>query len=314
MNKIAAVVVTYNRKKCLAECLNAIRRQSMIPDIIYVVDNHSTDGTRTWMSEQQYISEIPHTNGVEDVILMSQTSSLNLSSNQSIDIKYIYKVANTGGAGGFYTGMKTAYDDGYEWLWMMDDDGVPADDSLEQLFFYAEKNKLYYANALVVDIKTRFLMSFGDKNRDDYKDLDLQYDYATPFNGTFIHRRVPEKIGFIKKEMFIWGDEIEYQERTRKNGFTIATVVPSVHFHPKKVSEDIHRVIPFLKRPRINLDENRKNNIVFRNTGYNYYNYFRNGFYRLFLYFVLYFALRLRFHDCKRFIISYIKGARNKFD
>jgi hypothetical protein len=90
MNKIAAVVVTYNRKKCLAECLSAIRRQSMIPDIIYVVDNHSTDGTPTWMFEQQYISEILHTNNVEDIILVSHVPSLNLSSYCSFEMTDIW--------------------------------------------------------------------------------------------------------------------------------------------------------------------------------------------------------------------------------
>jgi GT2 family glycosyltransferase len=45
MNKIAAVVVTYNRKDCLINCLNAIRLQTLPPDIMYIIDNHSTDGT-----------------------------------------------------------------------------------------------------------------------------------------------------------------------------------------------------------------------------------------------------------------------------
>jgi GT2 family glycosyltransferase len=315
MNKIAAVVVTYNRKECLAECLNAIRQQSMIPDVIYVVDNHSTDGTPTWLFEQQYIAEIPNTGGMEDIISVSRTPSLNFASGQLIDIKYIYKAANTGGAGGFYTGMKAAYDDGYEWLWMMDDDGVPADDSLEQLFFYAEKNGLYYLNALVVDIKTRFLMAFGDKNREDYKDLDLLYDYATPFNGTLIHRQIPEKIGFIKKEMFIWGDDVEYQERVVKNGFRIATVVSSIHYHPKKNIVKHVRVIPFLKRPQVlKLEDDQRFSLHYRNMGYNYYTYFGNGFYKALISYTLYFALRFKFAKCRLFIVSFIKGSKNKFD
>jgi GT2 family glycosyltransferase len=314
MNKIAAIVVTYNRKVCLATCLEAICRQSMLPDVIYVVDNHSTDGTAKWLLEQQYIAGIPNANNTEDIVSESNISSLNTATaEQSILFKYIYKAINDGGAGGFYAGMKTAYDDGYEWLWLMDDDGVPAEDSLEQLFFHAVKNNLYYVNALVVDIESRFLLSFGDKNIDDYKGLDLAYGYACPFNGTFINRQIPAKIGFIKKEMFIWGDDVEYQEKTVKTGFRIATVTSSIHYHPRRIVAELVRVIPFLKRPQVQIFKTRANNIIFRNMGYNYYHYFGNGFHRIFLYYILYFLLRLKFSECKTFITSFINGSRNKF-
>ena len=42
---IAAVVVTYNRKDLLGQCLDSLRGQSRPLDAIYILDNHSTDGT-----------------------------------------------------------------------------------------------------------------------------------------------------------------------------------------------------------------------------------------------------------------------------
>ena len=45
--KVAAIIVTYNRKKLLCECIDAILNQkSNTPMDIIVVDNNSTDGTR----------------------------------------------------------------------------------------------------------------------------------------------------------------------------------------------------------------------------------------------------------------------------
>ena len=44
--KIVAVVVTYNRKKLLLECLNALFGQTNPLDEIVVLDNASTDGTK----------------------------------------------------------------------------------------------------------------------------------------------------------------------------------------------------------------------------------------------------------------------------
>ena len=41
--KIAAVVVTYNRKILLGSCLQAIENQTRKPDHLFLVDNASTD-------------------------------------------------------------------------------------------------------------------------------------------------------------------------------------------------------------------------------------------------------------------------------
>ena len=45
MKKIAAVVVTYNRKELLAECLEALIKLNHDGLDIFVIDNASTDGT-----------------------------------------------------------------------------------------------------------------------------------------------------------------------------------------------------------------------------------------------------------------------------
>jgi len=41
---VATVVVTYNRKELLIECLEALRNQTHKPDAIFIIDNKSTDG------------------------------------------------------------------------------------------------------------------------------------------------------------------------------------------------------------------------------------------------------------------------------
>ena len=54
MQPIAAVVVTYNRKALLAECIACLRAQQGAACDIFVVDNASTDGTadclRPWQA------------------------------------------------------------------------------------------------------------------------------------------------------------------------------------------------------------------------------------------------------------------------
>ena len=92
-NKIAAVVVTYNRLALLKQCVDALQRQS-IPCDFLLVDNSSTDDTKQWAVE---IAE------KTDNILYRNTG------------------ANIGGAGGFNFGMRWAVEAGYEFVWLMDD-------------------------------------------------------------------------------------------------------------------------------------------------------------------------------------------------
>ena len=54
-----AVVVTYNRKELLIECLESLRNQTKPLNAIYIIDNASTDGTPNLLLEKEFIEKIP---------------------------------------------------------------------------------------------------------------------------------------------------------------------------------------------------------------------------------------------------------------
>lgn len=106
MKKIAAVVVTYNRKEILLKNIESLLKQTCSSKLdILIIDNASTDGTVDYI--YSYIK-------------------LN---------RLIYKNTgkNLGGAGGFNYGIKEAYSMGYKYIWIMDDDTIPKIDALEKL-------------------------------------------------------------------------------------------------------------------------------------------------------------------------------------
>lgn len=135
MKKIAAVVVTYNRKEKLIHNLSCLKNQTRSIDKIYIIDNASTDGT--------------------EKIFDSKRDEL---------IEYIRLDENLGGSGGFAVGIEKAYKEGYDYVWGMDDDAFPDDKALEEI----EKVIKYY------DEYTCFWSNCDndDKFTTEYKEVD----------------------------------------------------------------------------------------------------------------------------------------------
>jgi len=246
---LCAIVVTYNRKKSLLECLDGIRKQSFSVDAILVIDNASEDDTYDLLVSEGYIDECSDKR--KDVKLEQYDELLSLCTDTDnywiiTDVKgmlfiYVRMHENTGGAGGFYEGIKIAYHLRYKWVWLMDDDGYPDRDCLRLLMKVSERKSLKVLNSLVIDKNYPQKLSFGLSKKiqtvsDVHANLHLDgliYGMANPFNGTLIHSEVIKKIGFVKKEMFIWGDETEYFKRIAANDIVYATVPASRFYHPQ---------------------------------------------------------------------------------
>lgn len=282
INNILAVVVTFNRLELLKRCYEALRQQSYDKFDILIVNNGSTDGTYEW------IESLPPT-----VLRIHQ--------------------ANLGGAGGFYIGQKYGYDKGYEWIWMMDDDGVPDSRQLEELISVCLKNDLLLAGPLVVNIDCPELLSVDGSAANQFGDTEFTEALTCPFNGTFINRKVIEKIGYIKAEMFIWGDEVEYRARARKNGFQIYTIIPAIHYHPP-MKIVLSRAIPFL-RWVVKVKPTHFSHYFYRNLGYNSYNYASKKVCIFdILTYTVFFSRTLQFKELFKFWKYYLKGIRNDFE
>ncbi len=202
MDKVIAVVVTYNRQILLAQCVSALRKQTRKIDKILVINNGSTDQTENWLRSQP-------------------------------DIDFITQ-ENLGGAGGFYTGIKTAFEQLYTWVWLMDDDGYPKEDSLEKLLEGSDE-KICLRNCAVInkEDKKSFVWKTGNYSGIDEVNEEIIHNYAHPFNGTLLHKELIKKVGLPKKELFIWGDETEYYHRIiTKNKIPFYTKTNSIHYHP----------------------------------------------------------------------------------
>ena len=102
--RVAAVVVTWNRRDLLAEALGAVRDQSRRPDAVVVIDNASTDGTAVLVAER-----FP-------------------------EVELVRLSRNLGGAGGFAAGIDRALGQhDADLVWLLDDDTIPRPEALAAL-------------------------------------------------------------------------------------------------------------------------------------------------------------------------------------
>lgn len=192
--RIAAVVVTYNRKELLCRCLQALDAQQNERLDILVFDNASTDGT-------------------EDAV-----RELNLPR-----VKYQNTGRNLGGAGGFAFGVKAAAQAGYEYLWLMDDDTLPEPGAL-QAFLQADADLQGEYGWL----SSRALTPIGEnqpmnrQRKTPYRDIDGYEQPLVPsvmasFVSLFIPLAVVRRFGLPIAEFFIWSDDWEYTRRISRS-------------------------------------------------------------------------------------------------
>lgn len=211
--KVATIVVTYNRKNLLKQNLLSLLNQSRLPDRIFVVDNASVDGT-----EQMVIEQFP-------------------------TVTYIGLRENSGLFGGLNIGMNKAYQQGFDAVWLMDDDAIPKKDALEKLL-KAIKKEIRLKNACVycasvtkderffaepVNIKTesgtQVYLEFNNELRDGIFECEWGGNV-----GMFIPRQIIDTVGFPRAEMYFCG-EGEYISRIKQKGFSLYRYFGSIIYH-----------------------------------------------------------------------------------
>jgi glycosyltransferase involved in cell wall biosynthesis len=212
---VAAVVVTYNRKDYLARLLPSLLASTRPLDAIYVVDNASTDGTPDFLAEQ--FGDVPT---VRPVLLEE----------------------NTGGSGGFYSGVLAAYADGHDWFWLMDDDVTAIPDGLEGLLRFADRSGCIHGRRVDFHGGAFFWQPRINEPlgiplpylRDPFLGgADVFETNSGVFEGMLVSRDVVAKIGPPDPRFFITWDDAVYALVASR----VTTVVYVDHFSLKRQRE-----------------------------------------------------------------------------
>lgn len=198
--KIAIVVVTYNRKVELKKTIDAILSQGIDESDIIIINNNSSDGTE------------------------------NLLSTQYSKLKTNHLTENIASAGGFAKGMELAYDYGYDWIWLFNDDSRPVEGTLDSLRKHLTEDNLSTIGLLKIantnENNQAVLLYWEGVRKPKYVALSnelIATDLVT-FDGCIISRKLMEKIGFCDPLYFMGTYEFDYCLKARDAGFGIYTL------------------------------------------------------------------------------------------
>lgn len=215
--KVLIIIVTFNKKEYVSNLLHSLRGITYKNYDIVLIDNASSDGTVEFLAK-----EFPH-------------------------LHLIKNAENTGGSGGFNTGLGYAFQqEGYEYLWLLDNDVEVADAALSKLVAVLDANAdVAVAGSQMCQLDnpsvTNEIGAYVDlhhgglvlnrhqtrKQNNSTGVFDVDYVAAA---SLLIRAEVAKKAG-LWEDFFIHFDDVDWCLVIRKMGFRIVGVADSVIWH-----------------------------------------------------------------------------------
>ena len=224
MNKVAILLVLYNDAHYLPGLVKSIKQQTY-----QNVDVYAIETSRTGESITKLIELYPKA-------------------------KTFPYQGNLGFAAGNNFLARRAYEDGADYLFVLNTDMELSSNTLEVFLSYFKKDqKIGVVSSTLMKGDTNILQLFGAKAnfKTQKKEFiypnknineinlpeELEVDYVNG-GSAFLSRKVYEMVGLFNEDFFMYNDEIEIAYKTRKAGFkTIVTSKTLIKHHHNWVSE-----------------------------------------------------------------------------
>lgn len=211
--KVAVVFATMNRSATAVACVRALAAQTVPPTLVVVADNISTDDT------------------VESLLALRE-----------LPFRFIlHRMAeNRGNAGGVQEAMEIAFAEGADAVWILDDDSWPRAAALAEMLAEPYDDSVVLHPLQIDPASGRFtwpLQIF----RDGKWQLAFSMEEMPPgkrtrsrgvWTGALVSRKIRDKIGPVRGELFIRGEDEEYPWRMECAGFSHTAVHAAILDHP----------------------------------------------------------------------------------
>ncbi|MCM1244058.1 MAG: glycosyltransferase family 2 protein [Roseburia sp.] len=220
MKKIGIVICNYNKREYVVNCIQSVLESKTDDFDIYVVDNASTDDS---------VEAIRSKYGDQVTVLVNSE--------------------NLGGSGGFNTGIRKVLEEGYEYLYCLDNDVLVDENAVGALADYLDAHEDTGVAGSIV-----YHMDYPDYVQQYGLDIDFEnYTAITHYADFLDDGSIPEvnfcdtvatcsvmirtdcikttDIGIMPENNFIYWDDMEWIYRFTLAGFKVVTIKNSVVLH-----------------------------------------------------------------------------------
>jgi rhamnopyranosyl-N-acetylglucosaminyl-diphospho-decaprenol beta-1,3/1,4-galactofuranosyltransferase len=238
--QVCAATVAYNNPRDLTRLLSSLKNQGPTLRGLIIIDN----------SDHRCAAE--------------NRKVFDIYSKEYAFAQYHKTKSNEGSAGGFRLGMKIAHENGFEWVWVLDQDGIASNRCLSELLRRADvgdilcPQKVDIDNPSVVYTLTRLRRNFlGHLHPVRLTGAKCQID-AFGTHGVLISKKVMDSIGYYDAcNFFVGFEDYDYARRALQAKFAVIAVDEAEVRHPdlaptfldpngQRKPVDIHGVRPDL--------------------------------------------------------------------
>jgi hypothetical protein len=206
---ICAVLVNYKQTAKTIQCLQALDSMSVLPDWVIVVDNSSTEQSKTQLQNESFRFKT-------DFIFNEKNLGFAAACNQGI------RLAQSGNG---------PYD-----IWLLNNDTVPEKDALKELVQKAKETGAGITGSAIYTENGDFSGGAGKTHPrlatvsriKFHEDSDFDYIEGSSF---FISHDCLKKTGLLSEEYFLYFEENDYCRKAVGNGFSLAFAPKSIIKH-----------------------------------------------------------------------------------
>jgi len=253
--KVAIILLNWNGWRDTLECLESLLDISYVNYQIFLVDNHSTDGSveriKKWCRERGF--DLDKKSSDEKIILIQNDKNYGFSGGNNRGIRFA---------------MGLSY---FKYFWLLNNDTVVDENSLTEMVKVAEpRDKAGIIGSKVFDYGDRsHIQTIGEnkvvwphmKRRKEIPDKETILDVKWVRGASLlIKNELVLEIGLLDEKLFIYFEDKDWCASALKKGWKIYTALNSRIFHKEGASTNtqiLHKRLFGMNVQRLTLENFR---------------------------------------------------------
>ncbi|TFE00022.1 glycosyltransferase family 2 protein [Jeotgalibacillus sp. R-1-5s-1] len=233
---VAIILLNWNAYHDTVDCLRSLENLNYRNFHVFVVDNDSKD--QSW--ERLKADEI--------------------SGVFNLPLTMIQSGKNMGCAGGNNIGFKAAYEKGYQYLWMLNNDTIADPDSLQKLVEEMQSDRqIGIVGSKIINMNNNLVWFAGgsinqylgtskpygiDQHEQEKFNIKKEVDFVVGCSMLF-RRELLEIIGWLEEDYFIYYEDTDWNLKVKKAGMKIIYVPDSLIYHKESSSTKSEELSPY---------------------------------------------------------------------